>query len=209
MIIEPHHFEYLVIQRGEVSDHRHEFAAWKKAYQKSLMEIFSSIHPVLPARCRSVLDIGGGLGGVDLHLVAHYGADTEIVVLDGLDCPPRVVLHCEPFNNAEVTIDFHKKNGNDNIEVVFPAPNPPRKFDLIVSFAAYCFHIPPSEYMEVVKQSMHEDTVLIFDVRRMLRHYVEQLIVEFGKPIVLKKTDKLVRLAFRCAPSLSSVAVGQ
>lgn len=209
MIIEKKHFEYLVVQRGEVSDQRHDFKKWKAAYERSLMEIFSTIHPVLPVHCRSVLDIGGGLGGIDLHLVTHYGAGFRVCVLDGLDCPPEVESHCKPFSNAEVTRDFHRKNGNQNIEVVFPAPKPPRKFDLIVSFAAYCFHILPGDYLDVVKESMHEQTVLIFDVRRSRRDWLETLIREFGKPIVLKQAEKYVRLAFRCEQSLSSVAVGQ
>jgi methyltransferase family protein len=209
MIIEPSHFEYLVIQRGEVSDKRHNFKAWKTAYETSLMDIFTSIHPVLPQRCGSVLDIGGGLGGIDLHLVSHYGPDTQVCVLDGLDCPPKVNWHNQPFNNAEVTKDFHRKNGNENIEVVFPRPDPPRKFDLIVSFAAYCFHILPCDYFEVVAESMHENTVLIFDVRRQSPDWLKECIVMWGKPIVLQRREKFVRLAFRCDPSLSFAAVGQ
>jgi hypothetical protein len=208
MIIEPSHFEYLVIQRGEVSDQRHNFKKWKEAYERSLMDIFTSIHPCLPPRCRSVLDIGGGLGGIDLHLVAHYGAALEVCVLDGLDCPPKVQWHNQPFNHAKVTKDFHRKNGNENIEVVFPAPSPPRKFDLIVSFAAYCFHILPCDYLEVVKESMHEKTILIFDVRRARRDWLEQLLREFGKPLVIKQGEKFVRVAFKCDQSLSSAAVG-
>lgn len=208
MIIEPSHFEYLVIQRGEVSDHRHNFGQWKAAYEKSLMEIFTSIHPALPQRCRHILDIGGGLGGIDLLLVGHYGAGTKVSILDGLDCPPKVEWHNKPFNNAAVAKDFHRKNGNDNIQVCFPAPSEPTKFDLIVSFAAYCFHILPCDYLDTVKASMHDKTILIFDVRRHRRDWLETLIKEFGVPVVLKKGEKFVRLAFKCDPSLSSAAVG-
>lgn len=209
MIIEPSHFKYLVIQRGEVSDQRHDFKKWKAAYESSLLDIFSSIHPCLPQRCRSVLDIGGGLGGIDLLLVSHYRADLQVCILDGLDCPPEVQWHNKPFNHAGVTEDFHQKNGNEHIEVVFPRPKPPRKFDLIVSFAAYCFHIHPNDYLDVLRESMHEKTVLIFDVRRTKRDWLEVLVREFGKPLVLKQGEKFVRLAFRCDPSLSSAAVGQ
>jgi hypothetical protein len=209
MIIEPNHFEYLVIQRGEVSEHRQNFKKWKDAYERSLMEIFSSIHPCLPAGARSVLDIGGGLGGIDLHLVGHYGAGFEVCILDGMEDPPKVEWHHKTFNHAGVTTDFHVKNGNKKITVCFPKPFVPKKFDLIVSFAAYCFHIIPSDYFDVVRESMHENTVLIFDVRRTKRDWVEMAVREWGKPIVLKQAEKYVRLAFRCDPTLSSAAVGQ
>jgi hypothetical protein len=207
VIIEPAHFEYLVIQRGEVSDQRHNFKGWKAAYERSLSEILTSVSPVLPDHCRSVLDIGGGLGGIDLLLSARYGGDLRVCILDGLDCPPMVEWHHQPFNHAGVTKDFHRKNGNEHIDVVFPAPDPKEKFDLIWSFAAYCFHIIPSDYFDVVKQGMHDKTVLVFDVRRTRRDWLEMAIREWGKPLILKQADKYVRLAFRCASS-SSVAVG-
>lgn len=207
MIIEPEHFRYLVIQHGSVSDQRHDLKAWKQAYENSLMELFSTIHPVLPENCETVLDIGGGLGGIDLKLVQHYGGKLHVSILDGLDCPADVQWHHKPFSNAKVAMDFHKKNGNENVSCCWPAPSPPRKFDLIVSFAAYCFHIPPADYIDVVKESRHESTVCIFDVRKERPQYLLELVKALGKPVVLKQAKKYVRLAFGCE-QLSSSAVG-
>jgi SAM-dependent methyltransferase len=197
VIIEPEHFRYLVIQRGEVSDHRHDFAAWKVAYEQSLVRIFMSIKPALPERCSSVLDVGSGLGGIDVLLARHFG-QLDVCLLDGIDCEAEVHKHREPFSNAAVAMDFQRKNGNHSVECCFPTP-PDRKFDLIVSFAAWCFHIAPEAYIESVKAAMHADTVLILDVRKRSDWY-EALTAAFVSPTILEQGEKYLRVAFRCRP---------
>lgn len=195
MIIEPDHFRYLMIQRGEVSDHRHDFQAWKTAYEQSLLRIFMSIKRVLPEKCSSVLDVGSGLGGIDVLLARHYG-QLDVCLLDGIDCKAEVHKHREPFNNAAVAMDFQRKNGNHSVECCFPTP-PARTFDLIVSFAAWCFHIAPEVYIDAVKAAMHADTVLILDVRKR-SDWCEALTSAFGRPAFLEQGEKYLRLAFRC-----------
>lgn len=208
MVIEPDHFRYLVIQHGSISDQRHDPKVWKQAYEKSLLDIFSTIQPVLPPIVENILDIGSGLGGIDVLFKQHFGR-AKITLLDGLDCPADVQWHHRPFSNAKVAKDFHAKNGNTEVECVFPAPDPNKKYDLIVSFAAYCFHIPPSDYLDVVlKARRTRDTVCIFDVRRERPQWLLELVNALGKPVVLKQEKKYVRLAFGCEQSSSSVGVG-
>ncbi len=207
MIIEPSHFEYLSIQRGEVSDYRHDFDQWKKAYLGSLREIAESIWPVIPKDCENVLDIGGGMGGIDLLLSRRYKT-AQFSILDGLEYKPHVYNHNIPFANAEVAMDFHKKNGNDRVSFCWPGPSPPRKFDLVLSFAAYFFHIAPVSYWKMLQESVHENTCIIFEVRRERRDWLTQLVKAFGKPTVLAKREKFVRVGFRCAQSSSLQAAG-
>lgn len=205
MIIEPEHFRYLVIQRGEVSDQRHDFRAWKAAYEQSLLRVFMSIRSTLPAQCSSVLDIGSGLGGIDVLLARHYG-HLDICLLDGIDCPAEVHKHREPFSNATVAMDFQHKNGNHGVTCCFPKP-PDRTFDLIVSFASWCFHIEPAEYIDAAKAAMHEKSTLILDVRTRSDWY-DALREAFGSPTILKQETKYLRIAFNCRQQSSSPAAG-
>jgi hypothetical protein len=209
MVIEPEHFRYLVIQRGEVSDQRHDPKVWKQAYEKSLMDIFSSIHPVLPPVCESVLDIASGLGGINIVLLQHYGR-LKVTLLDGLNCPADVQWHHKPFSNAKVAKSFHAANGSREVDCVFPEPEKDRKYDLITSYAGYCFHIPPADYLDVVLRARRsKDTICIFDVRRERPQWLLELAGALGKPVVLKSEKKYVRLAFGCEQSSSSVEDGQ
>ena len=207
MIIEPSHFEYLSIQRGEVSDHRHDFNVWKTAYLESLKEIATTIWPHLPATCERVLDVGSGLGGIDLLLSRKYKT-ARFDLLDGMDYKPHVYNHNIPFSNAEVALDFHRKNGNDRVECVWPKVPDDRKYDLVVSFAAFCFHIAPINYLAGICRATHANTRIILEVRRERKDWLKQLVEQFGKPIVLAKREKFVRLGFRCATSSSSQVAG-
>lgn len=193
MIVEPKHFEYLVIQHGKVSDHRHDFSKWKQAYESSLADIFASVLPALPAECRSVLDIGSGLGGIDILVAKHYSPQPKIVLLDGIDDEPIVKSSFKSFSNAAVADDFLRKNGVHKVGL-FDGGEPP--FDLVYSYYAYGFHIHPGNYLLDIKKATHAKTVLIFDVRKSKREWLREFVEAFGTPKVLHTAEKYVRLAF-------------
>jgi len=193
MLIEPKHFEYLVIQHGKVSDHRHDFAAWKAAYEASLADVFASVLPVLPTQCRSVLDIGSGLGGIDILVAKHYSPQPKIVLLDGVDDEPIVKQSFKTFSNAAVADDFLRKNGVDQVGLFDGGERP---FDLIHSYFAYGFHIHPGNYLKDILKVRHDKTVFIFDVRRSKREWLREFIEALGQPKVLHQAEKYVRLAF-------------
>jgi SAM-dependent methyltransferase len=195
MIVEPKHFEYLVIQHGKVSDHRHDFTKWKAAYEASLADIFASILPALPVECRSVLDIGSGLGGIDILVAKHYSPQPAIYLLDGLDEEPVVKHSFKPFSNAAVAMDFQQKNGVKSIGCTDEVPQ--HKFDLVHSYFAYGFHIHPGDYLSDLRKSVHDKTILIFDVRRSKKEWLRELVNAFGQPKILQTAEKYVRIAFR------------
>lgn len=197
MIVEKEHFKYLHVQRGEVSDaFKGGFDAWKAAYLRSLDTIYESIDRVLPARCGSVLDVGSGLGGIDILLARRY-PDLVVHTLDGVDDPPVVESHSKPFSSGRVTADFLKKNGV--VKHIHHAPHTQAfdtKFDLVVSFAAWGFHIFPNDYLPQVKAALAKNAVVILDVRHTRRDWVEDFVRELGRPEVLERGKKHVRLAW-------------
>lgn len=200
MIIEKKHFAYLVNQRGEVAHERGDFAVWQQAYQRSLEAIFQNIRPVLPAGCGSVLDIGSGLGGIDILLSRHLGSSTHFCLLDGDNNDPEVKWSFQPHNSMSVAFDFLHKNGVTNVSSVEPGRLDTREkgeFDLVVSFAAYGFHIHPGNYLEDLKKVTHSGTVIILEVRRSKEDWLRAFMEAFGAPKVLERLQKCVRVAFR------------
>jgi hypothetical protein len=198
MIIEPKHFEYLVIQRSEVAHERKNFEKWKTAYEASLGSIYNQIAPALPKVCRHIVDVGSGLGGIDVLLRGHYGEGLEkISLIDGENDLPEVICSYKTFNNAKVAKDFHLKNGAPPGLVDVVQTIPKEKVDLFVSFAAYGFHVHPGNYLDDIVAASHKDTVLIFDVRRTKDVWLQLFVEAFGTPRVLHRADKYVRLAFR------------
>lgn len=199
MIIEKKHFEYLVNQHGRVSDARHDFGAWKKSYEASISAIRDSIVPFLPGSAGHILDIGSGLGGIDILLHRHYGSEASICLLDGEETGPEVKWSFQPHNSMPVAFDFLYKNGVTNVHSITPGnldkwAGP--KFDLVVSFAAWCFHICPGDYLDDLKTVIHDKTVIILEVRRTKADWLRDLLQAFGEPKVISKAEKYVRVAF-------------
>lgn len=202
MIIEKKHFTYLVNQHGRVAHERDDFERWKAAYVASLDAIYANIAPVLPHQCGSILDVGSGLGGIDIHLSHHYGNEAHVCLLDGDNNDPEVKWSFEPHNSMSMAFDFLHKNGVTDLSSVGPGRLDTRRkgeFDLVVSFAAYGFHIHPGNYLEDLKKVTHDETVVILEVRRTKEEWLRAFVEAFGQPKVLEREKKYVRLAWHAA----------
>jgi hypothetical protein len=201
MIIHENHFQYLVNQRGEVAHERADFNRWQAAYEASLEAIYQNIVPVLPHECGSLLDIGSGLGGIDIHLSRHYAhCFPHICLLDGDNGNPEVDWSFEPHNSMAVAFDFLHKNGVTDVSSLSPGNLDKWKgepFDLVMSFAAWGFHIHPGNYLGDLMKVIHDQTVVIVEVRRTQEEWLRLFVEALGAPKVLFRANKLVRLAFR------------
>ena len=200
MIIDKKHFAYLVNQRGEVAHERGNFDRWKVAYEASIEAIYQNIAPVLPRDCGNLVDIGSGLGGIDIHLSAHYATRPHVCLLDGDGDSPEVNWSFEPHNSMSIAFDFLHKNGVTNVSSLGPGNLDKWRgepFDLAVSFAAWGFHIHPGNYLGDLMKVIHDQTVVIIEVRRTKDEWLRLFVEALGVPKVIFKADKLVRLAFR------------
>lgn len=188
-------FKYLVIQHGSVSDKRHDRQEWERAYVESIERLFTHIRPFLPEKATSIVDIGGGLSGISVLLSRHYRGRVHFLIVDGTDEEPVVVRHSRPFSNAAVAKRFLKANGVTKVEFMEPATAQmlswnDREFDLAVSFASYCFHYPPTEYLALASSAK----VKIFDVRH---RYRESAMECFGNGQMLGMSTKFGRYVWR------------
>jgi hypothetical protein len=63
-----------------------------------------------------VLDVGSGLGGIDVLLNRHYlataGNPLEVALLDGIDDMPEVSFHDRTYNDMAVAIDFWSRTAS-------------------------------------------------------------------------------------------------
>lgn len=199
MIIDRQHFEYLVNQHGRVAHAKDDFIKWTAAYEDSLRGIYVNIRPALPSRCNSILDIGSGLGGIQLYLWAHYKEETQVILLDGDENGPEVKWSYAPHNSMAVAFNFLHKNGLTRVGSIGPTSldkwdGPP--FDLVVSFAAWGFHFPPGSFIADLKKCTHKGTVIITEIRRTKPDWLREMVLAFGQPTVLERAKKYVRVAF-------------
>ena len=197
MIVKPEHFRYLYIQRGEVSDaYKLGFDHWKRAYEASLVSIAYSIAPALPAHVDEILDVGGGMGGIGVFLSRRYPS-AGYRVLDGVSDDAEVLSHSRTFNNAVVASDFLSANGVRNFGFYEPCDGFDRKFGLVLSFAAWCFHIPPGEYLDRVRDALAPGATIILDVRNTKPTWLRTLRDAFGNYDILETGKKHTRCVWQ------------
>lgn len=116
-------------------------------YEISVENDFSMIEPYLPEKVTSILDIGCGMAGIDVHLKRKY-PDARLELLDGDGETPVYNFNdsCTPYNSREATEELLLANGvavdrwhnigtKDQLEA-----------DLVVSLISWGFHYPLSAY---------------------------------------------------------------
>lgn len=188
-------FEYLVAQVGELDGLKSVRYVWERAYERNTVERINNILPHIPDNVTSILDIGSGLGGIDVLLYRWFDCKPTITLLDGSTYGAIVNKHDEPFNNANVALNFQFDNGVKKAHFMEHDNLKPAKFDLIVSFRAWCFHIAPVAYLEYVKVSCNPDTVLIIDMRKDdgARYWREQIRSSFTYIATIEEGKKYER----------------
>lgn len=190
---------YLVLQKGALDHLKHDPAAWDAAYNRSMNNTFKTIEPFLPETCEAVLDVGSGMGGICALINRHYSCEVDVTLLDGLIDDPIVIAHRKTFNNMKIAEDFLEKNGVKHFECLGPASlKMPKlyKFDLIISFGAWCFHFPPRDYLDFVVAHCKPGTVLILDVRISKTDWLEELHIVLGQSEIIRTTRKFEKRKF-------------
>lgn len=183
LIITEAAYPYLVAQRGALDDMRADPRLWAARYAEVISAEFNRMAPHLPDRCDRILDVGSGLGGIDVLLSRHFIGEPAIILLDGVDDPPEVTLHRETFNSMAVAQEFLAANGIPSFAYI-DANDAHRRIsapvDLIVSCKSWCFHYGPSQYIDLVKSACHSDTRIFIDLRYGKREWRDELEKEFS-----------------------------
>lgn len=152
-----------------------------RLYFQDLVRIVDIMKPYLPAKCKNVLDIGCGLGGLDVLIFREYTTKNnpiELWLLDRDDDSPVYERHYTGFrqeaaayNSLMITRKFMLANGvpSNCINLVniaedkFPSN---QDFDLVISYLAWGFHFPVEAYLDSVKHSLRKGGVLFIDIRK-------------------------------------------
>lgn len=202
--VDPEHFDYLRIQKGSLDDISHDRPRWHRAYEADIRETYRQIEPWLPDQCERLLDVGSGLGGIDVLVARHYaerGQAPAIRLLDGEDDPPVMHLHRHTFNNMRIARNFFWKNGVNPTQFGSYAPEVEHfeaPFDFITSFGSWCFHMPPSVYLPAICSSgLKPSTVLVIDVRKHRLEWMADLERVLELVTVVATKPKWSRCVFR------------
>ena len=146
-----------------------------KNYHDIMLNEFSSIENFISIEDRTILSIGGGLGG--LELIINKKMNNKIYYFIERNYVSKKVkygwggtVNNEAYNDLKIQKNFLEKNGmkNDQINIFDYDKDvlPIKKFDLVISLLSLDYHYDFNLYIDYLKKNFKSDTKIIFDTIR-------------------------------------------
>jgi len=160
-----------------------------------------------PENTRSILDIGCGLGLVDLVLYRRINPSPDVYLLDKNNEHKSLSPVRGGYNqrfiftaDLDLTRDIFAQNGTATEQVHYidtenNAIASLPKIDLILSITSWGFHYPIETYWEGVREIVHDKSVLFIDLRKETSGF-DFLKDRFSHNCILDETETLIRAIF-------------
>jgi len=147
------------------------------AHTNEMHEILDTIRAYLPPAPSAILDIGAGLGGIDLTLYHHFDSHPTLYLLDKEGWLPRrhggyhVSAKDFPhYHSFQCTRRFLEVNGVpvEKIKTIDIATQsfPVEKLDLVISLLSWGFHFSVDTYIQDVYRQLKSGGRLVIDIRK-------------------------------------------
>ncbi len=148
------------------------------ALTKMMIKDYDMIKSYLPETCNNILDIGCGLGLIDIALYHHYKDPINLFLLDKTNDITEDT-HIRGFNKEYVfynSMDCTKNtlqtNGVNESDIIAYEVNDENltklsenKFDVILSLLSCGWHYSIETYVDLIKNTLSKNGVLILDIR--------------------------------------------
>lgn len=142
-------------------------------YRKRIADEYNRLSPYLPSNIRALVDIGCGLGGIDIPICRfHHVESVHLIDGDGRGQQKQLgysetVKAWSDVHFAVKMVSANNQNPHLAINHFYPA-SLPRKIpcDCLISMKSWGHHYPISIYLEFVRQSLIFDGTLVVDIRK-------------------------------------------
>lgn len=174
--MEQHETPLPVRRRTSLEKHPEEYADLRTPHDLQVEEDYFAMKNWLPEKVKDVLDIGcGNPPRIDVWLGNHYGANTNIHLMDG---EKRI----RPIGKEQVGYNKHGtqpwKSRHEavlflqdrlpNCKIYSYPANPSLLIpcDLIISRRAWGHHFPVKTYIALARASLRREGRIVVDIRR-------------------------------------------
>lgn len=177
-----------------------------KGYVAGMVQEYDDLSVHLPEKASAILDIGCGLGAVNVPIHNHYHNDPNLrfYLLDKTAVAPSISYgyresRNEFYNSLDLARTILSRNGipDRNIFTLDADENHtidvPEQVDLVFSLISWGFHYPMSTYLERVHQILKPGGRLIVDVRRGTDG-IGEITEVFGNSSVISEGPKKRRI---------------
>lgn len=144
-------------------------------YYRDMKNEFNSLEPFLKSESLRILDIGCGIGGVDVLISQKCEGRADFYLVDKTR-RDEIYYGLKPkaafYNDFRLTESFLIENGVPVDRIHFVEAGEGRiasleqSFDLIFSLISWGFHYPLSTYLEEVLSALAPNGALVLDLRR-------------------------------------------
>jgi SAM-dependent methyltransferase len=179
----------------------------ERLFNEDMQVDFDSIAEHLPKNALRSLDIGAGVGGINVLLSEHYNHKIQLHLLDKSAVNKSIYYGFEDktafYNSLTLAHNLIAGSGvpseNITLHEVGDVKNSPFKekaYDLITSFISWGYHYPIDTYLDDVKRSLSPEGALIVDLR-VDGEELQILQRDFAEVSVIYKTPYLRRVMAR------------
>ena len=159
---------------------------------------FNSIKNYLPKNPKNILDIGCGLGVINIYLNDYYSKKTYFTLIDKNYVDKKVAYgfknNSESYNKIEITKDFLILNGfkTEQLQLINADENfvLNNKYELIISLFSMGYHYSIKNYIDIIKKKSTKSTKVIFDLS-MEYNELNEVKKYFNKVVIIKNDNEV------------------
>ena len=159
---------------------------------------FNSIKSYLPKSSKNILDIGCGLGVINIYLNDYYSKKSYFTLIDKNYVDKKVAYgfnnNSESYNKLEITKDILILNGFkiEQLQLIDADENfvLNNKYELIISLFSMGYHYPIENYIDIIKKISTKSTKVIFDLS-MEYNELNKVKKYFNKVVIIKNDDEV------------------
>lgn len=177
-------------------------------YHADMVREFQSIEAFVNPNTTDILDIGCGIGGINVLFWQKLKGNVELSLMDKTRTDAIYYgfkSDAAFYNDFGLTEAFLVANGVERKKISFNEAGKGqitaigKKFDLIVSLISWGFHYPLDYYLEEALAALKSDGCIILDLRtgsgdleglRMRNDCTVQVIADFGKYMRIRISSK-------------------
>jgi hypothetical protein len=171
----------------------------EKKINEEFLKEFNSIKNYLPKSSKNILDIGCGLGVINIFLNDYYSKKSYFTLIDKNYVDKKVIYgfnkNSESYNKLEITKDFLILNGfkTEQLQLINADKNFEinKKYELIISLFSMGYHYPIENYFYMIKKTSTKSTKVIFDLS--LEYNELNKVKKYFNKVVIIKNDNEVK----------------
>ena len=175
---------------------------FEKITEKLFYKEFETFKKYLPNSVENIMDIGCGLGIINIYLNEFFEKKPVFFLLDKNKVDRKITYgfssNYESYNDLNETKNILLENNIDtscmylfDVEKQFVIT---KKMDLVISLKSMGYHYPINTYIELLRNCCTKDTVFIFDIgdNQYDENYLKKIFDDV-KIIYEEKTNNILR----------------